>query len=165
VSRMTVYRRFPDVRSLVATLMTREFSALLRQAAAEADGDTRRGSVRHRLVAATMATVRRLVANPLLRTVLELDPELLVPYLVERIGGTQRLAEEFLRERVIAGQRDGSVRRADADAQARMLFLTVQSVVLSLRPATSGLTVAALLDELEHQLDAALRPAADTPGS
>src|SRR5437764_14953403 len=38
VSRMTLYRRFPDVRSLVAALMTREFSGLLHQAAAEADG-------------------------------------------------------------------------------------------------------------------------------
>src|SRR5207248_8598780 len=32
VSRMTVYRRFPDVRSVLAALMTREFGGLLRVA-------------------------------------------------------------------------------------------------------------------------------------
>src|ERR1700755_72534 len=32
VSRMTVYRRFPDVRSVLAALMTREFSGLLKHA-------------------------------------------------------------------------------------------------------------------------------------
>src|SRR4030081_1560333 len=32
VSRMTVYRRFPDVRSVLAALMTRECSGLLRTA-------------------------------------------------------------------------------------------------------------------------------------
>src|SRR3954447_22892565 len=32
VRRMTVYRRFPDVRSVLAALMTREFSGLLRTA-------------------------------------------------------------------------------------------------------------------------------------
>jgi AcrR family transcriptional regulator len=160
VSRMTVYRRFPDARSLVAALMTREFSGLLEQAAVEAERAAA-GGVRQRLVAATVATVRRLTENPLLCTVLELDPELLLPYLVERIGSTQRLAEEFLRERVLAGHREGSVRRGDADAQARMLFLIAQSVVLSLRPATSGVALATLLDELAHHLDAALRPPTD----
>jgi AcrR family transcriptional regulator len=160
VSRMTVYRRFPDARSLVAALMTREFSGLLERAAMDSERAAGDGA-RQRLVAATVATVRWLTENPLLRTVLELDPELLLPYLVERIGSTQRLAEQFLRERVLAGHRDGSVRRGDADAQARMLFLTAQSVVLSPRQATSGVPTAALLDELSHHLDAALRPPAD----
>src|SRR5438445_4551943 len=81
VSRMTVYRRFPDVRTLVAALVTREFSGLLDQAAAEAEHGAAGTSVRERLVAATAATARRLTANPLLGTVLQLDPELLVPYL------------------------------------------------------------------------------------
>ncbi|GDY30139.1 TetR family transcriptional regulator [Gandjariella thermophila] len=160
VSRMTVYRRFPDARSLVAALMTREFRGLLDQAAVEAERAAA-GGVRQRLVAATVACVHRLVENPLLRTVLELDPELLLPYLVERIGSTQRLAEQFLRERVVAGHRDGSVRRGDADAQARMLFLTAQAVVLAPRPAISGVAMSTLLDELAHHLDAALRPPAD----
>src|SRR6266545_8086231 len=56
VSRMTLYRRFPDVRSLLAALMTREFGALL----ARARGDT--GTARQRLVAATVNAVLALSA-------------------------------------------------------------------------------------------------------
>src|SRR3954447_8818797 len=35
VSRMTVYRRFPDVRSVLAALMTREFSGLLQRSSSQ----------------------------------------------------------------------------------------------------------------------------------
>src|SRR5881392_3083314 len=45
VSRMTMYRRWPDMRSLVADLMTREWSALALDAAADAVGDTARERV------------------------------------------------------------------------------------------------------------------------
>ncbi|GGM75139.1 TetR family transcriptional regulator [Longimycelium tulufanense] len=156
VSRMTLYRRFPDVRTLVAGLMTREFGALLNIAAASVPAGA---SARERLVTGAVAAVRRLMADPLLRTVLDIDPELLLPYLVERVGSTQRLAEQFLREQVTAGHADGSVRASDPAAQARLLFLTTQSVVLSQRPACSdGIAVEKLLAELTHQLDAALRP-------
>ena len=157
VSRMTLYRRFPDVRTLVAALMTREFGALLAAATRGAQPDPA-AHARARLVAGAVDAVRLLSADPLLARVLELDAELLLPYLVRRLGSTQKLAELFLREQLVAGHRDGSVRVADPAVQARMVFLTVQAVVLSLRPATSDLTEAALLGELAHHLDAALRP-------
>ncbi|SHH00663.1 TetR/AcrR family transcriptional regulator [Streptoalloteichus hindustanus] len=156
VSRMTLYRRFPDIRTLVAKLMTREFGALL---GAAAEGVPSTANARERLVAGVVGAVRLLADNPLLRTVLDIDPELLLPYVVERIGGTQRVAEQFLREQVVAGHADGSVRAGDATVQSRLLFLTTQSLVLSLRPASSdGTAPAALFAELAHQLDAALRP-------
>src|SRR6266498_3855248 len=63
VSRMTLYRRFPDVRSLLAALMTREFGTLLTAA------DQRTSAARHardRLVAATVASVLALADNPLM---------------------------------------------------------------------------------------------------
>ena len=40
----------------------------------------------------------------------------------------------------------------------RVVLLTTQSMVLSTRPATSGLDFTALLDELAKQLDGALKP-------
>src|SRR5437588_3725914 len=85
VSRMTLYRRFPDVRSLLAALMTHEFGALL----GAADPGTS-PTARDRLVAATVNAVRTLADNPLMRTVLDRDPEVMLPYLVRRIGGVQR---------------------------------------------------------------------------
>ncbi|HEX5405464.1 MAG TPA: TetR/AcrR family transcriptional regulator [Pseudonocardiaceae bacterium] len=154
-SRMTVYRRYPGVTSVVAALMTREFGELL------ANIDNRATTARRRLVDAAVEAARLLIADPLMRSVLDRDAELLLPYLVQRIGSTQRLAEKFVDEQLTAGHADGSVRRGHTEAQARMLFLTVQAVVVSHRPATSDIADGDLLDELAICLDHSLRP--ETP--
>ncbi|GAA3993011.1 TetR/AcrR family transcriptional regulator [Allokutzneria multivorans] len=184
VSRMTLYRRFPDVTSLLAALMTREFGTLLTAVATpnapndplravnalngsfsalDAPNDPFRDNAEHtrrRLVAGVVAGVRGLSASPLLRSVLEVDPQLLIPYVFERLGSTQRIAEQFLHDQVLAGHADGSIRRGDTSAQVRMLLLIAQTVVLSLRPATSDVDEDALFAELAHTLDAALTPEA-----
>ncbi|GAA0217344.1 TetR/AcrR family transcriptional regulator [Saccharothrix mutabilis subsp. mutabilis] len=150
VSRMTLYRRFPDVRTLVRALMTREFTALL--ARVEDPG----GTARERLVGRAIAGIRLLAADPLMRRVLDLDAELMLPYLVQRLGSTQRLIEAFLLGEVEAGHADGSIRPGDPRAQARLVLLTTQSMVLSVRPATTDLDFDALLAELAAFLNAAL---------
>jgi AcrR family transcriptional regulator len=153
VSRMTLYRRFPDVRSLLAALMTREFGTLLTRASQACTG-----TARERLVAAAVNGALALSANPLMRTMLDRDAELLLPYLVERIGGVQRIAEQYLRAELRAGHRDGSIRIANPAAQARALFLVTQAFVFSMRPATSDLSRAALIRELTHLINGALVP-------
>jgi AcrR family transcriptional regulator len=155
VSRMTLYRRFPDVRRLVTSLMTREFGSLLGRVHA---GD---GTARERLVARAATGVELLADDPLMRRVLRLDAELVLPYLVERLGSVQRLVEEFLVGEVRAGHDDGSIRPGDARVQARLVLLTTQSMVLSARPATTGIDFSDLLAELRLHLDAALRPLED----
>src|SRR3954464_11469412 len=45
VSRMTMYRRWPDMATLIADLMTREFGALAIGGNAEAVGDTARDRI------------------------------------------------------------------------------------------------------------------------
>lgn len=158
VSRMTLYRRYPDVRSILAALMTREFGELLRVVSA---GAATAVTARERLVGSAVAAVKALDADPLMRIVLDLDAELVMPYIVRRLGATQRLAEQVVTAQVVAGHKDGSVRRADSATQARSVLLVVQSFVLSLRPATAGVDEAALLAELRHLLDATLRPEAE----
>jgi AcrR family transcriptional regulator len=152
VSRMTLYRRFPDVRGLLAALMTREFGALLTRTRGDA------GTARERLVAAAVNGVLALSADPLMRTMLDRDAELMLPYLVERIGGVQRIAEQYLRAELRAGHRDGSIRVANPAAQARALFLVTQAFVFAMRPATSDLSRAALIRELTHLINGALAP-------
>ncbi|MCS7478992.1 TetR/AcrR family transcriptional regulator [Umezawaea endophytica] len=152
VSRMTLYRRFPDVSALVRTLMTREFTALLHGV----EHDPATGSARERLVHHSTAAIRLLAGNALMRRVLDLDAELMLPYLVERLGSTQLLVERFLVDQLEAGHRDGSVRVGDPRAQARLVLLTTQAMVLSVRPATTGLDFDDLVDELARFLDAAL---------
>jgi AcrR family transcriptional regulator len=155
VSRMTVYRRFPDVRSVLAALMTREFSGLLKQANHAGD---EAAHLRERLVRIAAAAVTALSADPLFRTLLDVDPELVLPYIVERLGATQNFAEQVLRHLLEAGHQDGSIRRGEVVTQARSILLVVQSFAFSLRPATADVDEQALLNEFRHILDASLRP-------
>nr|WP_246244536.1 TetR/AcrR family transcriptional regulator [Amycolatopsis pithecellobii] len=155
VSRMTLYRRFPDVQSVLSALMTKEFGTLLHRANAEGANAS---TARQRLVRSAVAAVRLLNGDDLMRTVIDVDTVLLVPYIVERLGGTQRVGEEVIRAHLEAGRGDGSIRESDLAAQARAVLLVVQSFVLSLRAATADVDPNALLAEMAHHLDAALRP-------
>ncbi len=155
VSRMTLYRRFPDVRGMLSVLITREFGKILTEANEAAAGEP---TARHRLVVASVHTVRALAANPLMHAVIERDAELLLPYIMERIGTSQRMTEDYLRAQVAAGQADGSIRAADPAVQARTIFLLLQPYVFTVRPSTSDLALEDLLTELARLLDAALRP-------
>lgn len=155
VSRMTLYRRFPDVRSVLSALMTREFGALLHQASAEGASAP---TARDRLVRSAMAAVRLLNGDDLMRTIIDVDTELLMPYIVDRLGGTQRVGEQVVLALLEAGRADGSIRECDLRVQARSVLLVVQSFVLSLRAASRDVDPEALLSEMAHHLDAALRP-------
>ncbi|HEV8555879.1 MAG TPA: TetR/AcrR family transcriptional regulator [Actinophytocola sp.] len=160
VSRMTLYRRFPDVRSLLAALMTREFGVLLTRASGAASP---RARARERLVAAAVDSVCALSVDPLMRSVLDRDAELVLPYIVERVGSVQRIAEQFIREQLIAGHQDGSVRIGNPAVQARAIFLMMQSFVFSMRPATRGVDRSELIGELTQLMDGALRPKEKRP--
>jgi len=155
VSRMTVYRRFPDVRSVLATLMTREFGGLL-QGAAEPEVEP--AHFREKLVQSSVAAVVALSGDPLFRTLLDLDPELVLPYIVERLGKTQRFAEGVILHLLQGGHEDGSIRKGDLPSQARTLLLLIQSFTFSFRPATADVNEKALMTEFAQVLDAALRP-------
>jgi AcrR family transcriptional regulator len=155
VSRMTLYRRFPDVRGMLSALITREFGKILAEAGdAAAAGPT----ARDRLVVASVHTIRALAANPLMHAVIERDAELLLPYIMERIGTSQRMTEDYLRAQLAAGQADGSIREADPGVQARTIFLLLQPYVFTIRPSTSDTDLEDLLTELARLLDVALRP-------
>src|SRR3954452_9356196 len=71
ISRMTVYRRYPDVSALFSDLMVREFGGVL--AAATRAGASCR-TARTRLVAEAVAGVKAVQENPLFAKVLDLEP-------------------------------------------------------------------------------------------
>lgn len=155
VSRMTLYRRFPDVRGMLSALITREFGKILTDATnAAKDEPTARGQ----LVVASVHTVRALAANPLMVAVIERDAEMLLPYIMERVGTSQRMTEEYLRAQLAAGHADGSIRTADPAVQSRTIFLLLQPYVFTIRPSTSDIELPDLLAELGRLLDVALRP-------
>ncbi|MCD0480866.1 TetR/AcrR family transcriptional regulator [Streptacidiphilus sp. ASG 303] len=159
VSRMTLYRRWPDVRTLVGDLMTREWTAVA-VAAAPDPGGTR--PVRGALVDGLVEGVRAFRAHPLFRKILDVDPELLLPYVLDRRGASQDALLALLDEALRAGHADGTVRPGSAARQARALLLVLQSFTLSLRTmaddADPELAEDALLDELRHILERTLAP-------
>ena len=153
VSRMTVYRRYPDVEALLRELMTREFSELLQAIDDDVEGPTGRA----RLVNALVAGVPALREHPLFRKVLAAEPELLIPYVFARMGGTQHAGLALIEREVAAGQQDGSIRAGDLRVLAQAVLLVEQSFVLS-AGIVEGVALRPLLAELERLLQAALAP-------
>ena len=152
VSRMTVYRQYGDLPTIVNALLTCEFVALIDEVRAEVE---HLPTGRERLVEAGVRLVDLLVHHPLYRRVLDVDPELLLPLVVDRFGSTQKAAIEVVAEQVANGQRDGSIRAGDPMLTATCLQLTAQSFVFSAR-VVEGQDV---LPELRRLLDSYLRPA------
>jgi AcrR family transcriptional regulator len=126
VSRMTLYRRFPDVTSLMQALMTREFTAIVDDLEPH---DAAPGDARAQLVAGAVEGVERLTRHPLFLRVLDVDPELLLPYLTKRLGGFQRAVVAAFEQRVAEGAADGSIAVSDPAAAARTLELALRGFV------------------------------------
>src|SRR3954462_14941956 len=72
VSRMTLYRRHPDVASIIGMLMTREFGAIIARADAEAAD---RPTARERLIEGCVHSAELLVGDELFQRILEVEPE------------------------------------------------------------------------------------------
>ena len=153
VSRMTVYRRYPDVDAVLRDLMTREFGAAMAEIAA----DVSAGNGRERVRAHVLASVDAFRASPLMGKIVEAEPELLLPYVVGRMGETQRAAIGLLCQEVADGQTDGSIRAGDVRVIAQALLLVTQSFVLS-GSIAEDVAPEALRDELGRLVDAALAP-------
>jgi AcrR family transcriptional regulator len=152
VSRMTIYRKWPDMRSLLADLMTRESSELVQV-------DTGSASALDRLVRSGVATVRAIRSNPLFTRIIELDPELLLPYLLERPGRSQRLVIDVIVGQIRAGQSTGEIREGDPTLLARSIVLACHGFTLSAQTMTGAGVSAAKLDrELTTLLESYLRP-------
>ncbi len=145
VSRMTIYRTWADMPTLLGDLMTREWAGVVVAEVSSAD-DVH--AVR-RITDGIVGTVRQLRANELFVRIVELDPELILPYLFSRRGRSQDLILALTTEAVTEGQRAGEVRDGNPVAIARALLLAVHGFVLS---------VHTMVDEhaTEQELDAEL---------
>jgi len=155
VSRMTIYRTWSDMPRLLGDLMTREWGDVV---AAITDGPSA-GSPADRLVTALVGGVRALRDNELFVRIVELDPELLLPYLLARRGRSQDAILGLVEEWVRAGQQTGDVRSGDPMAIARGLVLTTHGFVLSSHTMVDDSVSEEALDaELVAVLTRALTP-------
>lgn len=161
MSRSTVYTHFSDVREATAALLTRVLIGLLDAAAGDEEAVSA-GTGREQLVVAALLLARRVPDHPLVERILELDAELLVPYLVRRLGSSQRAILDAFADQVAVGQADGSIRDGDPALLAFTAFLVVQSFVVSSRIAEAEHGREAVLAELATLLDRALAPLVPT---
>lgn len=156
VSRMTVYRQFDDIDAIWSRLLTDELVGLLR--ASEVDLAAL-PTAREQLVQAAAVLVDGISHHPLLRRALDLDPELVLPLVVDRLGSTQRAALARIDQLLRAGAADGSIRPdADPAATAYTVLLTVQSFVFSARVIDARPDGAAVRAEIVPLLDKYLAP-------
>lgn len=157
VSRMTLYRRHPDVTSLIQALMTREFSAIIGRVDASAAA---LGSARERLVATAVQGADELTRDPLFLRIVDVDPELLLPYVTTRLGAFQRAVVAAFERRVAEGIADGSIEAGAGDPAlvARTLELALRGFVLQTLAEGAQAARAPQLAELARLLDGYLAP-------
>lgn len=159
VSRMTLYRRWPDVRSLVGDLMTREWIETATRAMPVREPGT---DARTLIVNWLVKGVDDFRGHPLFRKIVDVDPELLLPYVLDRRGASQEALLELLVHALGEGHADGSVRVGHSQRQARSLLLVAQSFTLSMRTMTAEddpeLSTEAFYAELRTILERTLTP-------
>lgn len=156
VSRMTIYRTWPDMPRLLADLMTREWGELVVGTTGAYEG-TVPGP--EQVADAMVRAVKALRDNELFVRIVELDPELILPYLLARRGRSQDLVLEALVTAILAGQQAGTVRAGDAQAIGRALLLAVHGFVLSAQTMIDDDVTEPVLDsELRHLVVEVLAP-------
>ncbi|EON22495.1 regulatory protein, TetR [Nocardioides sp. CF8] len=120
VSRMTIYRSWPDMEKLLGDLMTREWATVVSAGDPHAD-----------IIDRVVTTVRALRDNELFVRIVELDPELLLPYLLNRRGRSQDLILEVIEVTIAEGQAAGTIRSGNPKVMARSLVLAAHGFVFS----------------------------------
>jgi AcrR family transcriptional regulator len=144
VSRPTVYRRWPDTPSIVATLLTRHITDVMREAPLL--GDDRESLVRQIVTVADLLRRDRLVMSVL-------HSELAPIYITERLGTSQHMLIDALAARLRVAQRGGSVRAGDPVQMATMVLLIAQSTIQSAQIVEPILDAEALAAELACSLN------------
>ncbi len=144
VSRPTVYRRWPDTRSVLAALLTSHITETL------ADTPVR-GSGRAAIVERVVEVAGRLRDDDLVMAVLR--SELALVYIAQRLGSSQQMLIDALARDLRAAQCDGSVRAGDPRQMAAMILLIAQSTIQSAQIVRPILDAEALAGELAHSLN------------
>jgi AcrR family transcriptional regulator len=150
VSRMTIYRTWADMPQLLSDLMTREWGGVVADALAEEDPDT---PTVERLVGDIVGTVQRLRENELFLRIVDLDPELILPYLFSRRGRSQDAILELTVAALREAQAAGEARAGDPQLMARAMLLAAHGFVLSAHTMVGD---EVSLDDLDAELRRAL---------
>lgn len=128
LSRMTVYRAHPDMPSILADLMTRELVGTIDEVVRAIDSPDDGADVIARRFAGAVATLRD---NELFRRIIDVDPDELLPYLIDRRGRAQDAMLDALSATIADSQQSGRVRTGDPTLMARSLLLAAHGFAIS----------------------------------
>ena len=151
VSRPTVYRRWPDTRAVLASLLTARIVGVLRDIPSRSGG-------RDALVERIVAVAERLRHDEVVMSVFHSAPELAMVYIAERLGTSQQILIGAVAAELQAAQGDGSVRAGDPRQLAAMCLLITQSTIQSAQIVEPILNADSLAVELTHSLNGYLKP-------
>ncbi|BBY76572.1 TetR family transcriptional regulator [Mycolicibacterium parafortuitum] len=151
VSRPTIYRRWPDIRWVIAELLTVRIAGVLQSVPAA-------GAGREDLVNRVVRIAERLRGDEVVMSVIFNAPTLAMVYITERLGTSQKLLVDTLAEAITAGQEHGSVRAGDPYQMGAMCLLIAQSTIQSAQMVEKILDRDALNDELALALNGYLKP-------
>jgi AcrR family transcriptional regulator len=151
VSRPTIYRRWPDIRWVLADLLTSRIAGVLD--AVPAGGIGREATVKR-----IVAVAEHLRGDEVVMSVLHNAPNVAMVYITERLGTSQQILIEALAEAIKLAQEEGSVREGEPRQLAAMCLLITQSAIQSAQMVEPILNSEALAVELAHSLNGYLKP-------
>lgn len=125
ISRMTFYRAMGSVDEAVLRTLTREFAVVTAQARSGATAST----ARERLVDFAVESVRTFAMSPLIRSIGERDPELLMPYVTDRFGSSQAIVLDAIAAFIAEGEADGTIQ--SRPSLATTVLVTLQGFGLA----------------------------------
>lgn len=162
VSRMTIYRSWADMPTLLGDLMTREWVGILTRITEHPEGHPDESGAVDPVAALRddlVEMVGALRANELFVRIVELDPELVLPYLLARRGRSQDAILELVEKVIRAGQDTGAIRTAHPTTLARAVVLAAHGFVISAQTMVDDeVGEADLDDELARVVEGLLRP-------
>lgn len=170
MSRATLYRRGATLDDLVREALVADFAAAASDALPQvpanepagepanepADGEA--GAVTRDVIVRAAITTLEALSTEFTQALIEHDPELLLPYLVERVGRSQRRILDALSAAIALAQLDGSVRDAPADVLAMGAMQALMPYLVSRRPLEQIAPRQVWLAEAAHLLDGYLAP-------
>ena len=151
VSRPTIYRRWPDIRWVIAELLTLRIAGLL-------DAVPDAGAGREAMVARVVAVAQHLRGDEVVMSVIHNAPNIAITYITSRLGTSQQILVDALAEAIKAGQSEGSIRAGDTHQMAAMCLLITQSTIQSAQMVADLLDAESLDVELAHSLNGYLKP-------
>lgn len=146
VSRPTIYRRWPDTRTILAALLTERITDAWRDTSSKS-------SDRDGLVTRIVEVVQHVRRDQLVLTVFRSAPELAMVYIVDRLGTSQQIMIDAVAEEIRIAQRNSSVRRGDPRRLAAMVLLIAQSAIQSGQIVEPILGSDGLIEELTYALN------------